>query len=295
MKKLIVLTFFAVMLTATAASAEDLADESLFSPVSIRASGGMISDADFKDSEGSAQVKTGRLAIKAGGFSFGYEGKNYSWQNKQLLSFGNGRDNPWDTLHRLTLGYEYNDGINDNWAYSVAITGSSSFEEEMSGSFGGALRGGFMYTFNENWKTMFGGRIFTNNIKSSIMPYLGITYENFDSDGAGAFMSLGAPSTEAGYAFSKESKVRFTFDFDGSMTRLKDDSTVARKGYLETSSMVTGLYYDWNPTQAFSLSLGPEYHFAREIKLYDQDGDKFGDTIKQDSALGGSLRLRYTF
>lgn len=291
MKKLIVLTFFAVFLTVTAANAE----ESLFDPITIKATGGMISDADFKDSGGSAQVKTGRISIKSGGFSFGYTAKNYTWSDKQRLNFGNGSDDPWNTLQRLTLGYEHEGEINDNWAYSAEITGSSSFEKEMSGSFGSALRGGFMYTFNDNWKTMFGGRIFVNSIETEIMPYLGVMYENFDTDGSGAFMTLGAPSTEVGYAFSKDSKLRATFDMDGSTTRLKDDSTVARKGYLQTSSMVTGLYYDWNPTDAFSISFGPEYHFGREMKLYDNDGNKFGNTIKQDSAMGGRLQFGYEF
>lgn len=295
MKKLIVITFFAFFLTVATAHAEDATDNWLFGPIKIKATGGMISDADFKDSGGSVQVKTGRISIKSGGFSFGYSANNYKWSDKQRLNFGNGSDDPWNTLHRLTLGYEYSDRINDSWAYSAAITGSSSFEKEMSGSLGGALRGGLMYTFDENWKTMFGARVFVNSIETEIMPYLGIIYENYDTDGAGLFMTLGAPSTSGGYAFSDESKVRFAFNLDGRTTRLKDDSSVAQKGYLKTSSMVTGLYYDWNPTDAFSLSFGPEYHFGREMKIYDMDGNKLGDTHKQESAVGGSLQFGYSF
>ena len=295
MKKLIVFTLFAVFLSVTTANAEDAADDSLFGPIKIKATGGVISDADFKNSGGSAQVKTGRISIQSGGFSFGYSARNYKWEDKQRLNFGNGSDDPWNTLHRLTLGYEHEGEINNDWYYSAAITGSSSFEKEMSGSYGGALRGGFMYLINDNWATMFGGRVFVNNIKTEVMPYLGIIYENFDTDGSGAFMTLGAPSTEIGYAFSEESKLRATFDMDGSTARLKDDSTVVRKGYLETKSMVAGLYYDWKPTDAFSISFGPEYHFGREMKLYNRDGDKVGNTIKQDSAIGGRLQLGYEF
>lgn len=295
MKKLIILTMLTILLSAGTANGQDTTEDSLFGPIKIRATGGMISDAEFKDSKGSAQVKTGRLSIKSGGFSFGYMARSYSWRDKHLLNFGNGSDNPWDTLHRLTLGYEHSDEINEDWAYSVAITGSSSFEKEMSGSYGGALRGGFMYTINDNWQTMFGGRVFTNSIETSIMPYLGVMYENYDKDGSGLFATLGAPSTEVGYAFSESSKLRATFDFDGTTTRLKDESTVARKGYLETSSMVTGLYYDWKPTDAFSMSFGPEYHFGREMKLYNKNGDKIGSTIKQDSAVGGRLQFGYDF
>lgn len=290
MKKLTLLLCFLLAVPTTAA-----AEDGIFTPVSVRASGSMIGDADFKDSGGSAQVTTARLSIKSGLFSFGYERRNYDWSDKAGLNFGNGNDDPWETLHRLTLGFEYGDEINDDWGYSFALTGSSSFEEEMSGSYGGALRAGFDYAFNDNWSTMFGGRIFTNSVESSVMPYLGITYEGFDRDGSGYFMTLGAPSAEAGYAISEQLKFRLSFDMEGRTTRLKDNSSVTRKGYLSTESMVTALYCDWKPTEALSISFGPEYHFGRKMKFYDSDGNKFGDTIKQGSALGGRLQFGYKF
>lgn len=269
--------------------------DSLFTPVSIQATGGVIADADFKSSGGSAQVLTNRLRLRAGAFSFSYAGRNYSWDDVGQLNFGNGSDKPWDTLHRLRLSFGHEGEINENWFYSTEIVGTSSFEKEMEGSYGAALRGGFGYLINENWGMEFGAQVFTNNINSSILPYLGIGYENFDSDGAGYFMTLGAPSTEAGYAFSEETRVRFAFDMTGTTYRLKDNSSVSRKGYMETSSMVTGLYCDWKPTDAFSLSLGPEYHFERNMKLYDQKGKKLGSKIKQKSAFGGLLQLGYKF
>jgi hypothetical protein len=64
---------------------------------------------------------------------------------------------------------------------------------------------------------------------------------------------------------------------------------------MSTSGMVAGLHYDWKPTEAFSLSFGPEYHFSREMKLYNKNGDKTGGTIKQDAAFGGGVQMGYTF
>lgn len=267
----------------------------LFSPVSIKVTGGAVADADFTGSGGSAQVSTGQVRVKVGQFSLGYEGKKFAWSDVNRLNFGNGRDNPWGTLHRLRLGYEHEGAINSDWFYSAEIVGTSSFEKEMSGSYGAALRGGFMYLISDNWAAEFGAQVFVNNVNSSLMPYLGIAYENFDADGAGYFLTLGAPSTEAGYAFSKRAKVRFSFDMEGMTYRLKDNSSVVKKGYLETSSMKIGLYYDWKPTQALSVSLGPEYHFEREMKLYKRNGHRTGPTIKQKSAFGGILQLGYTF
>lgn len=290
-----VLLLICMVSTCLAEMGETNQADSTFTPVSFRITGGMIADADFSDSGGSAQVSTGQIRLKAGGFSLGYEGSKYSWDDVNRLNFGNGNDDPWETLHRLRLAYEHEGQLSGDWYYSTEIVGTSSFEKEMSGSLGAALRGGFMYVINDNWATAFGARVFTNNISTSFLPYLGIGYENFDSDGSGYFMSIGAPSTEAGYAFSKASKFRFTFDMDGSTYRLKDNSSVVKKGYMETSSMVMGLYYDWKPTEALSLSLGPEYHFEREMKLYKNNGKRTGPTIKQDSAIGGKLQLGYTF
>ena len=285
-----------VMATASISQAgESESSDSLFTPVSIRATGGAIADSDFKSSGGSAQVSSGEVRVKAGSFSLGYEGKKYSWSDVNRLNFGNGKDNPWDTLHRVRLGYEHEGEINRDWYYSAEVAATSSFEKEMSGSLGAAVRGGFMYVINDNWATEFGAQIFTNNIETTLLPYIGIGYENFDADGAGLFMNLGAPSTEAGYSFSDEATVRFTFGMDGKTYRLKDDSSVVKKGYMSTSSMKTGLYFDWNPTDALSLTLGPEYHFEREMRLYKQDGKRTGPTIKQEAAYGGILQVKYTF
>lgn len=295
MKNILYFLVFSLCCAVAAAHAEEPGD----SPVSVRAQARYIGSADFKDTNGGAQVTSVRLGLgldlDVGEFSFSYTGDKYSWSDKQALPFGNGVDTPWDSLHKLSLGYEYNGDINNDWDYSVALTLNSAFEKEMGGSYGAALRGGFGYTFNDNWSARFGGRVFTNSVETSIMPYLGIHYENFAQDGSGMFMTLGAPSTEAGYAFSKSSTLRFAFELEGDTYRLKDNSSVARKGYLETSSMVTGLYYDWKPTDALSLSVGPEYHFGREMQIYNSDGDKIGNAHKQDSAIGGLLKVKYEF
>lgn len=292
MKKIMAIIACILCFTATPVQAEEPKDESL---IRLRVSGRHVGSADFKDSEGGAQVTSGRLSVDVGDFSINYTGAKYSWNDKQSLPFGNGNDDPWDTLHKLSVGYELNGGINDHWVYSTALTVSSAFEEEMSGSYGAALRAGFGYTFNDNWSARFGGRIFANSIETEVMPYLGLMYENYDKDGSGAFMTLGAPGSEAGYAFSKSSKIRASFELEGDTYRLKDSSTVARKGYMKTSSMLAALYYDWKPTDRFSMSFGPEYHFGRETQIYNSDGDKRGSAHKQDAAWGGRLQFRYAF
>ncbi len=289
--KILILTLLTFCLAVSVGAEEKKSS----TPISIKASGSYISESDFSDSKAAVSVIGGKIDLKAAGVSFSYEGKNYSWENVDKLDFGNGVDDPWDTLHRVTLGYSHRGKINKNWFYGAGITGTSAFEEEMSNSFGGAIRGNIGYIFNENWKALIGARVFVNSIRTSAMPFLSVMYEDYEEDGSGLFVTIGAPSTEAGYAFTNTAKVRFKFGVDGKTYRLKDSSTVASKGYIATSSMMTGAYFDWKPFKAFSLSVGPEYYFAREMKTYDEHGNRFGGVSKQDAALGGSLTFGYKF
>ncbi|NDV28392.1 DUF6268 family outer membrane beta-barrel protein [Desulfovibrio sp. JC010] len=286
----ILLAFMIVCCASSAAAGE----HSLFEPVSIRATGKYISDADYKDSDGSSSVIGGQARLKAGGFSLSYEAQHYSWDNVDQLNFGNGQDDPWNTLHRLSIGYNFNGAINKNWFYGVGITGTSAFEEEMEDSFGGALRGHIGYVFNDNWRALIGVRGFANAIRYSAMPYFGINFTDYAEDGSGYFMNLGMPATEVGYSFNDANTLRAAFNFDGKTYRLKDDSTVSDAGYVETSSMKVGVYYDYQPVKNCSISIGPEYVFSRETKFFDKHGNKFG-AEDQEAAFGAFFNLKYKF
>ncbi|TIH13757.1 hypothetical protein D0S45_14170 [Marinifilum sp. JC120] len=287
-----ILAFLILCCASTAAAAEE--EKGLFEPISVRATGKYISDADYKDSDGSSSVAGGQVRLNAGGFSVSYEGQHYSWDNVGQLNFGNGQDDPWDTLHRLSIGYTLNGAINNNWFYGVGITGTSAFEEQMEDSYGGALRGHIGYSFNENLKALIGLRAFANSIRVSAMPYFGVNYTDYAEDGSGYFVNLGMPATEVGYSFDEVSTIRTAFNLDGKTYRLKDDSAVSDAGYVEVSSMKLGVYYDCKPIKNFSMSIGPEYVFARETKFFDKHGDKFGSE-DQESAFGAFFNLKYKF
>lgn len=294
MNRNLFMAFLLLLMVATPVLAEGETDKASSLSVKAKASVSYISDADF-DSGGSSSVTALRTSFSVGDFSIGYEGRDYGWSDKSSLAFSSGDSDPWDTLHRFSLGYTHKGMINDQWGYTGAVTLTSAFENQMDDSYGTAIRGGIMYLYDENLQFMFGARLFKNHIRSSFMPFLGLSYKRLAEDGTGAFMTLGAPGSEVGYVFSEESKIRLNFGVDGRTYRLSDDSTVVESGYMETSAMQLGFYYDWNPTKAFSLTVGPEYSFNREMKFFDDNGDRVGDIEKQDAAAGFRLEFGYKF
>lgn len=260
----------------------------------FRVAGWYVADADFKNG-GSSSVAVGQTSFKVAGFSFAYENRHYTWDDVSELPFGDGSDDPWSNLHRLSAGWEFKGKIDQDWGYLGGVTLTSAFEEESDDAHGMALRGGASYKFSENLTGVLGLRVFKNQIRTSLMPFLGLNYEQFEKDGTGMFINFGAPSTEIGYVASPASTFRFAYNIDGRTYRLRNDSSVIERGYVETSTMKMGAYYDWKPTKLFHMSVGPEYSFERNLKLYDDDGDRFGDKIKQDEAYGVRLEASISF
>lgn len=290
MKRIALFLFFCLALAATPSFADKGGDLTIEPKASIW----YVGDADFEDG-GSSSLFGEQISLGVEWFTLKYEGRHYSWDDKSDLDFGNGSDDPWDSLHRLSLGAEHRGAISGKWGYFTGVSLTSAFEEEMEDSFGASVRGGISYTYSEHLNLMFGARFLKNHIRTAFMPFAGLMYKDFDRSGAGYFVTLGAPNTEVGYAFSKASKIRLAFSIDGRTYRLSDDSVVSSEGYVETSAMQLGLYYDWMPIKDLSISLGPEYHFNRSMKFYDDDGDRIGDEEDQDSAAGFRLKLGYKF
>lgn len=282
-----------IILAATASPClgAEAEDDSSFS---IRASGRYMSDGDVGDGDGSVAFTSEDLRLQWSMFSLTYSQAQFQWDNIGSLSFGNGVDDPWKRLHRLAFGVEYGGEINDDWFYHTGLTLTSSFEKEMAGSYGGALRGGLGYKLTENVSLLGGIAVMHNPVRTMIAPTLVLEYDGVDQSGAGWTGSIGFPMASLGYQFDTISAVRFNFESTGRTARLADDSTVARKGYVDTSGWQTALYYDWTPSENVRLSLGPEYTFGRTLDIYNNDGNKLKDE-NVDAAWGGSLRFRYSF
>lgn len=263
-------------------------------PVSLRITGNFITDADVGNGDSSVSMTSEELRLQWAMFTLAYQQTQFDWENIGSLSFGNGSDDPWERLHRFSLGAGHQGDITDKWFYHTGFSLSSTFEDEMAGSYGGAVRGGLGYKLTDYITIMAGVAVMHNPLSTSFMPNLAISYENLDKSGAGWSGRIGLPATEMSYHFDAAKALRLSVQPKGQTARLSNDSTVEQKGYVKTSTWKTGLYYDWNPSDDIRLSLGPEYHFGRKIEIYNSDKDKVVDE-HIDNSWGGMFRFRYRF
>ncbi len=270
------------------------AEEKEAPPVSVRLSGQFVADSDVGDGDGSMSMTSEQLRLQWSLFNISYSQTQFDWENVGSLAFGNGVDDPWERLHRLAVGANYRGKINDDWFYHTGLTLTSTFEKEMAGSYGGVLRGGVGYKLTDEVSLLAGMAVLHNPLRTMFAPSLALSYEDKDDSGAGWSGHLGFPATNLSYHFDMVSAVRVSIESNGQTARLASDSTVAEAGYVDLSGWNSGVYYDWNPSEAVRLSVGPEYHFSRKTTIYNHSGDKLTEE-DTDAAWGGALRFRYKF
>ncbi|EPR32888.1 hypothetical protein dsat_0329 [Alkalidesulfovibrio alkalitolerans DSM 16529] len=260
----------------------------------LKLSGSHIGRAEFSDDRGKVAVTSGRADISWRFLQLSYENVSFSWSDKHRLPFGDRRTDPWDSFHHLRLAANHQERIDERWGWFAGAALTSSFEREMSGSFGAALRGGASYALDEQWTMSFGAAFFANPVNLRFWPFLAFGFDGRDGEGRGFFASLGMPQASLGYGFDKTLSLTLSGGWNSDFARLRDGSPVRPKGYVTARGIHTALLLEWRPVRAFSLALGPTYDFARKYTFYRKNGDR-QDSHSLDPALGGRLELRYRF
>lgn len=249
--------------------------------------------ADVEDGEGAVAVTT--LGLKASWMfvSAGYEQRRFHWDDTDELPLG---DNPFDTLHELSVGANYGgplaDWLDEGFSWFVGGGVSSGFEEEVDDSFSGSARLGLGYDWAEDWSFRLGGAFSASPVSQGFFPIAGLNYRKASQEGLS--FALGLPATELRYRFDRAWMVKAALGRDGGTYRLADDSDVREAGYVRFSGFWSGLFLEYAPLEDLTLTAGAAYHFAREMSLYDEDGGD-QDEYDIDPALSGVLKLSYGF
>lgn len=242
-----------------------------------------------------ADVSAAGFKARAGykDFFLSFERVHYSWSNQERLPFGNGKDEPWDDLNVVTLGYQRNGKVSKKWMYFVGGGITSSFESQLEDSLSFRGFGGFTYIYSPKLQFTLGAGGVFHKVRSQGLPVVGVTYNRGATEGFSA--GLGFPLTFLAYHFNENWALKTRIvEFDLDIFRLADDSPASPKGFLERQDLMADMGVEWTPMKGMALYVGARYYFKRELTLYDEDGNN-ERTYDVDNAWGGVLRLSWKF
>ncbi len=251
-----------------------------------------VAGADVDDGEGSMAVTGTRASLGTSWGGLDYAVARYHWDDASRLPLGNGNDDPWDTLHSLRLDLRHRAMVNDDWGYFVGGGVSAGWEEEMDDAGALHLRAGLLRVLRPGLTLSLGlgGAVHKTGLRA--MPLAALAWGAEEEPGFSAVVGL--PETWLRYRFDAAWLVRLGARMEGGLYRLADDSPVVSSGYVRQSGVAAAFVADWSPLENLTLSFGPEWHFARELTLYNEDGDE-QDSYDGDAAPGFGLGLRYAF
>lgn len=309
----LLLALFAVFAAAPCAVAEDglptistepdfmlTAPTNVSKDLRLEAAVGHVGEADFSNNLGSVAVTRGMLAADYSIFKLSYVLSHFDWMEKanvaRTLRANNAGQVPWSDLHDVTLQARFlNNKIGDNWRYWVNGELTSSFEEDFPGAIGAGFDGGLAYDFWQGW--MAGLSVRTIALSA-------LNEDLFSETEVGLALAVsqkGLRKTLQSIGLYKDAKdgsenLGFSFALSSAekVYRLSSDSPVGNNGYLGLVRSKAGLYVDYKPSDNFTLSVGPEYHYNRKYKIYTSTGS-FRSSHNLDSTLGGIVRVLYKF
>ncbi len=250
-------------------------------------------DLDVSGDTGSFAVFGGQADLEFGWLTADYIYRGYEWRDVDRLPFGDGASDPWEALHKAAAGISHDDMGSEKWGYFFAAEVSTAFEEEMDDSFGARGWGGFIYRMPA-WNLGFrmGALYDWNEVKSSVLPIIGIAWNNPGVQGFSAM--VGIPLTAVTYRFSERWAIQAGMAFDSDTFRLADDSPVSPEGYLETRDIGGEIALLYTLSETLRLRVAGGGFFDRSLTIYDPDGNN-GEEYDIDPGAFGRVALSVAF
>lgn len=224
-------------------------------------------------------------------FTLGYKRSSYSWSHSDSVNFSK-KGEPWDEMNKLSLDASFDGYLNDTVSWFAGGTIISGFEDQVWDSFTFAPRGGLTFSPSYDLKLHLGAVGLISPVRPLVLPLVGAEWGNEQDFGLSAM--VGFPGTRVQYRFNELLAARVAARWDRDIYRLSNDSSVAKKGYMEESGYTGGAYLDITPISNLKFTVGAELLFDRQLRLYDKGGDEFSKT-DVDRSLGAVVRASYSF
>jgi hypothetical protein len=230
-----------------------------------------VNQAAIQETDAEVGYSQYRISADFKGFNLGYELRNYRWTNTDELPFAASSEDPFDAMHSVWVGYTYTGRLSGDWGWRLFTRLSSSFEDDVLGLPTVSLGAAFNYMATQDLIIMFGAFGSYNDADQFVLPALGLMYRPAATEGWSG--SLAFPISRLNYHFGPSFKVTLRTGWIRRTYKLADDNPVRPEGEFRTSELSAGLSMTWNMTQRWSLTLGGDYLFNREITFFDDGGD----------------------
>lgn len=251
-----------------------------------------LSEGNIGNTEGSLSVEKNRLQINNELFGISYNHWDFDWNSINQLPFGDKIHTPIDELHGLEARITLPKKIDPNWFWLSSLTLKSTFENEMSRSYGINLLSFLSYRFNDDHSIQMGA--FANYHPTSTLALPVMSYSYREKFNEGWQFILGFPRTYVGYHYNENTLIKLGMIFSQSLVRLSNSSVIEKGGYVEAKDYLSnlGIRYTINEQLTFSADL--LYSLKREFTIYNAHGDKIQNN-SINNVPGVTIQLMYAF
>ena len=250
-----------------------------------------LSDANFKGYEGSVKTYKQKIQINNDIVGISYSRWDFDWDNENDLSFYKGKT-PIDSMNRIKLYANWPLRINDEWFMLNSVNVNSTYEKEMSDSYGAGITSFFSYKFDDEHAIQLGAFANYHSVKTLVLPVLGYSYRVRETDGLK--MVLGFPRAYIGYQISPEILLNAGMIYSQAVIRLADDSGIEPQGYSEAKDFQANIGFRYEINKHFELSTDLLYAFKRDFTIYDHNADEI-DSYSIEPSAGAIVKLKYLF
>ncbi len=287
-----VLTCLCLCLAAGLAAPQAEAARKLGPTLSLM--GDWASDAAVKDSGGEVSSYTAGAKLSIGGFYLSAARSTFLWTDAGKLPMGTGGQEPWQHLNLVRLGFKYERGRKRRLGWFAGGEVHSGWEDDLDGESVGAYAYlGANYTFGNKVLVRLGALGVYHKAESLLLPVVGVRW-NMDAR-RGLMGDVGFPRTTVAWRFNPTWALRLDGMFyDSDYYRLADNSPLEGKGFLERRQMNADLGMEFRPVTDLVVFGGVRYLFAREYKVWNQDGEN-QRSYDVDPSWGLVFRLDWRF
>lgn len=250
-----------------------------------------LSDAKFEGYDGSVKTYKQKIQINNDIVGFSYSRWDFDWKDENDLPFYQNKT-PIDSMNRLKLFANWPLHINDRWFMLNSVNVNSTYEKEMSDSFGAGIMSFFSYKIDDDHAIQLGAFANYHSVRTLALPVIGYTYRARETDGLK--MVLGFPRAYVGYQLSPEILFNAGMIYSQAVIRLADDSGIEPEGYSEAKDFQANIGFRYEINEAFELSADLLYAFKRDFTIYNRYADEV-DSYSIEPSFGGLVKLKYLF